>query len=267
MKVKLLSLRQPDTSPDAPPRSCLVIDATKLEHLVMDGPALSLCLQNQSRRLFPLRRLARIHVMGQMQCGFDALLHCAEQQIPVAFFNLQGKLRCQLYYPVFENSVLAHWLEHVEFDEQAKDIYNEWLSLQRLHILGKMGCRSGASESRLNQAEVHLHTLFNKHWGHRQLLAAREWLSGMLAAHLSQLIVKHGLANQSRGKRRLLEDMLPACEIWLLYLLAVSVIEHRKTYAIDAFGMSFFYQNHADEIDYMAQRMLSQLASRFEAII
>jgi hypothetical protein len=267
MKATLLLPRQPDAVDNAPPRTCLVIDTARLQQLDIDGPALRLSIQDQGRRLFPLRRLARIHVMGELHCGFDALLHCAEQQIPVAFFSLQGKLRCQLYYPVFENGVLAHWLEHIEFDVQAQHMYSEWLHLQQLHVLGQIGCRDGAREYRMKIAEERLHALFNKHWNHRRLLEAREWLIGMLTAHLSQLIVKHGLENQSRGKRKLLEDMLPACELWLLYLLAVAVVEHKKPPSVDARGMSHFYQHHAESIEYMVRRMLSQLVNQLESII
>lgn len=79
------------------------------------------------------------------------------------------------------------------------------------------------------------------------------------------MIVRQGLANQSRGKRRLMEDMTRVCELWLLYLLAGRVEEGGLR--IDAYSMSNFYQRHAERIEYTVRRMLAQLASRLEAIV
>ncbi len=84
-------------------KTCLVIDAEKTSHIMLDGPALKITMHLQSARLFPLRRIARIHVIGSVENSFETMVSCAERQIPVAFFTKQGKLRCQLYYPVFEN--------------------------------------------------------------------------------------------------------------------------------------------------------------------
>lgn len=267
MKRALHTLRPADTADDAGSRSCLVLDASKLEQLTVDGPALRIGLREQASRLFPLRRLARIHVIGDIDAGFCALLHCAEQQIPVAFFSTHGKLRCQLYYPVFENGILSHWLEHIEFDPKLRQLYNEWLQLQMLHVLGEIGCRDGNSTNRLEIAEQRMLTLIHHHWSRGHLREARDWLQGILTSHLSQLIVQHGLSNQTRAKRRLLEDLLPTCELWLLYFLTVAVVENRKPPAADAQGMSRFYQQHAERIEYQVQRMLMQLVSKLEAII
>jgi hypothetical protein len=267
MTSKLQQLRTQETVQDASARSCLVINGNKLQQLDLDGPALRIALQEQSTRLFPLRRLARIHVIGELHCGFEALLHCAEKQIPVAFFGQKGKLRCQLYYPVFENSVLAHWLEHIEFDHEIRKLYDGWMHLQKLHLLGNIGCRDGANTCRQDLAEQRLHHLLNKHWSRTQQHEAREWLQGMLTVHISQMIVQQGLANQSRSKRKLLEDLLPICELWLLYLLVVAIVEQKKPPAVNAHGMSRFYQQHADSIEYTVQRMLAQLVNRLEAIV
>jgi hypothetical protein len=89
----------------------------------------------------------------------------------------------------------------------------------------------------------------------------------MLTVHISQMIVQQGLANQSRSKRKLLEDLLPICELWLLYLLVVAIVEQKKPPAVNAHGMSRFYQQHADSIEYTVQRMLAQLVNRLEAIV
>jgi hypothetical protein len=92
------------------------------------------------------------------------------------------------------------------------------------------------------------------------------WLQGMLSAHVSQLIVEYGLSNQSRGKRRLMEDISPLCELWLNGALVEKLAE-RKKLRIDGIGMSALYQSQTEQIDYMVRRMLIQLSTRLEAII
>ena len=249
-------------------KTCLVIDCRVLSHLSMDGPALKVRVRQQSHRLFPLRRLSRIHVIGSrtLEQGFDALLTCAEKQIPVAFFTVQGKLRCQLYFPVYENSMLSHWLEHVEFDPQANEQYQQWLEHQRVHIIAMMGMRQGCREKRMDQVREILHAHCNNKLGRDSFHQAMAWLQGMMSAHVSQLIVEHGLSNQSRGKRRLMEDISPLCELWLNGAL-VEMLGSRKKLRIDGVGMSALYQSQTDRIDYMVRRMLIQLSTRLEAII
>lgn len=246
-------------------KSCLVVDARKVERLSLDGPALKVRIKTQSARLFPLRRLSRIHVLGELEAGLDALIHCAEHQIPVAFFTVRGKLRCQMYFPVLENTIIAHWLEHVEFDQAARDEYCEWRSHQCLNLLAQIGWRNNPREDRLKLAEESLNHVCKKAMGEKDFRLACEWLNGMLAVHMSQIIVNHGMANQSRGKRWLMDDLQPLFAIWLKYRMA----EHlkRRKLQVTANGMSNFYQDQSAWVDYTLRRMLTQLATRLEAII
>jgi len=247
------------------PATCLVIDARKLESLSVDGPALKVTMRSQSARLFPFRRLSRVHVVGAIREGIDSLLHCAEQQIPVAFFTVAGKLRCQLYFPVFDNSIISHWLEHVDFDVEAKQIYEDWLCNQTLNVISMTGFNEGARESRLQLLNERLRRICKLRLGKDDFEAAMDWLSGILSVHLSQLIVEYGLANQSRGKRRLMDDLSPICETWLMFSLG-SQISKRRT-RISAQSMSDLYQAQSDDVEFIIRRMLTQLESRLESII
>lgn len=245
--------------------TCLVIDARTLDSLTVDGPALKVRMRSQSPRLFPFRRLSRVHVVGSIRDGLDSLLHCAENQIPVAFFTVSGRLRCQLYFPVYENSILSHWLEHVDFDVEAKQIYDDWLIHQTLHVISMMGYTEGARESRYQLIAERLRSLCNRYLGRKEFHGAMDWLNGMLSVHISQLIVAYGLANQSRGKRRLMDDLSPVCELLLIYFLATYASKQRVRVA--AQSMSNFYQKHSQEIEYTIRRMLTQLATRLESIV
>lgn len=245
--------------------TCLVIDSRRLDQLSLDGPALKVRLHAQSARLFPLRRLSRIHVVGAITDGLEPLLHCAEHQIPVAFFTLTGKLRCQLYFPINENSLISHWLDHVDFDVEAKQIYEEWLLHQTLHMLSMVGHTVGNRESRYKLVNESLRSICKRFLGSKDFQSAMDWLNGILAVHLSQLIVDYGLSNQSRGKRRLMQDISPVCELWLVNILATKAGKHRIK--ITAQTMSDFYQQQSGQIEYTARRMLTQLVSSLESII
>ncbi|GEM_PF-1940029 len=245
--------------------TCLIIDTRKLAALAVDGPALKVTMKTQSPRLFPFRRLSRIHVVGSIRDGVDTLLHCAEQQIPVAFFTVKGKLRCQIYYPVYESSILSHWLEHVDFDIEIRQIYDDWLCHQMLNVVSIIGFNEGARERRLQLLDERLRKGCKQYLTKQEFEAAMEWLSGMLSAHLSQLIVEYGLANQSRGKRRLMADINPICETWLMFCLGNQACKRRLRIHVQS--MSDLYQQHHDELDYFVRRMLTQLATRLESIV
>lgn len=246
-------------------KTCLVINSSMTEKLSLDGPALRIRMQAQSARLFPLRRLSRIHIIGELERGFDALIHCAEHQIPVAFFTARGKLRCQLYFPVFENTFLNHWLEHIEFDMQARQEYQEWLVHQTLYLLSRMGYAQGTRERRLQIVDEELSSLCRAKLGEKGYRLAMEWLQGILAVQLSQIIVDQGLSNQSRGKRKLMEDLSPLYDLWLRHHLAEKL--GTKHLIINANTMADFYQGQSEAIEYSTRRMLAQLATRLESIV
>ena len=248
------------------PKTCLVIDSRKLESMKMDGPALRVRLHAQSSRLFPLRRLSRIHIVGSPVNGLEALVHCAERQVPVAFFSVHGKLRCQLYFPVCESDILGHWLDHVDFDPQAKAIYEDWLHHQALHVISLIGGQGGSHQTRKQLIEERLRAICNKQLGEQKFRDAVDWLDGMLTAHLSQVIVQHGLSDQGRSKRRLMEDITPLGRLWLLYFLAEKS-GTCKNFSVNAHSISSLYQQSSERIEYTVRSMLARLASRLESII
>ena len=246
--------------------TCLVIDARRLHAIRIDGPALKVTMKSQSSRLFPLRRLSRVHVIGTANMGLEPFLHCAERQVPVAFFTVKGKLRCQLYFPVIANTLLSHWFEHVEFDCDIKQLYERWLEGQTRHILAQLNVPRGCPENASAQLAQQMRKLGRKSLGSDRWDSAMDWLAGMLVVQLSQVVVEYGLANQSRGKRKLLDDIGPVFSLWLTARF-VSRIAPYKRRAIDGVSMSAFYQEQSQGIDYMIRRMLIQLITRLESIV
>jgi hypothetical protein len=247
-------------------KTCLIIDAQNLEELVIDGPAIRIRLIKKSSRLFPLRRLSRIHISGNLSVGFNALIACAECQIPVTFFTIRGKFRCQLYYPMIEKTWLAHWIDIIEYDIDAKTQYEEWLAHQTLHLLAGIGEKNGAHNIRLELVREKINFRCMSILGEIAYRETTEWINGLLLAHLAHVMVVFGLSNKSRGYQCLQGDILPLCQIWLYHYLILEV-ETNLAWESKLEGISKFYQRYAESIEYLVRRMLIQLSSRLESIV
>ncbi len=247
-----------------PAPTSLMIDARKLQQLGMDGPALKVVMKTKSPVLFPLRRLMRIHIIGTPQSGMDALLHCAQQRIPVAFFRPDGRLRCRLQAPYSDSSLVDHWFEHVEFDPQVKQIYAEWLQHQELYALSVMGFNSGACQNRRHLVYEALRGFCAEALGKKAFHHALDWLDGLLNVQLEQIITGLGFT-QARGQQKLYRDIKPMTELYLLHGLAIQ-LQQNPNYTISAQSITTFYQRQAGTVEYASQRMLTQLITRLEAI-
>lgn len=243
----------------------LVIDSRKLLRMGMDGPALKIVMRGRSSVLFPLRRLCRIHILGMPDSGMAALLFCAEQQIPVAFFHFNGRLRCRLLPAGGKPALTDHWLEHVEFDPQIRQIYDDWVQYQGLHSLSLLGIRGGGCESRKKLLYEALRGYCRQQLGRKNLKTALEWLDGLLRFHLEQVIEAFGFV-QERGRLKLLADIKPICDLWLLHALAVR-LQQRASFRVTAQHMTTFYQQQAVQVELSSRRMLIQLVNTLEAVV
>ncbi|MGD8175642.1 hypothetical protein [Marinimicrobium sp. ARAG 43.8] len=243
----------------------LVIDSRKLCLIAMDGPALKVIMQRHSPVLFPLRRLLRIHILGTPGKGMDALLFCAEQQVPVAFFHFNGRLRCRLHPASGAPSLMDHWFEHVEFDPQMSQLYDEWALNQRLYVMSQLGVNAGNCPSRKKLLEETLRGYCRQQLGRERLKDALEWLNGLLCFHLEHTIDEFGFSQQ-RGRQKLLADIKPICDLWLLHALAGRLQQKRKL-RVSAQSMMEFYQQQARSLEFSIRRMLVQLTNILESLV
>ena len=243
----------------------LVIDSRKLLRMGMDGPALKVIMRGRSSVLFPLRRLQRIHILGTPDSGMEALLFCAEQRIPVAFFHFNGRLRCRLLPTGGAPALIDHWFEHVEFDPQIGQLYDDWVLHQGLHAMSRLGISGGISESRKKLVYETLRGYCRQQLGKENLNTALDWLDGLLQFHLEQVIEEFGFVQQ-RGKLKLLADIKPICDLGLLHALA-GHLQQRANFSITAQNMTAFYQRQSTELEFSSRRMLTQLVTRLETVV
>jgi hypothetical protein len=62
----------------------------------LDGPALRVSGEETADRLFPLQRLSRVVVSGDVAWSTEALLACADQDVSVTFLHRAGGLRARV---------------------------------------------------------------------------------------------------------------------------------------------------------------------------
>jgi len=63
--------------------------------VLRDGPAIRVRKRGSADRSFPLRRLRRVLVTGQIRWETDALLACADARVPVCFIRGDGSVRAR----------------------------------------------------------------------------------------------------------------------------------------------------------------------------
>ena len=82
---------------------------------------------------------------------------------------------------------------------------------------------------------------------------------------LEQVIQELGFV-QPQGRRKLLADMKPICDLWLLCALARR-LQRGTDFSITAQNMTTLYQKQAPQFEFAARRMLTQLVNRLESVI
>lgn len=244
----------------------LVIDTQQLEKLGIDGPALKVTMRGKSAILFPLRRLCRIHLLGTRVSGLDALMQCAEHNIPIAFFKRTGQLRCRLLPPNGERAVVDHWFEHIEFDQEINQIYDNWRTGQTLYTLSQLGFNQGGkSKVQHKLAFEALRKFGRKILGKNSFETAMEWLNGLLSFQIMQIIESFGFIQPS-ARERILKDILPLCLLGLLYGFVHHLHQNRE-FTVTPMHMTKFYQLQSNEIEFSTRRMLIQLVNQLEAVV
>jgi hypothetical protein len=246
----------------------LMIDANKVERLFVDGPSLVIGLHAAALTRLPLRRLRSVIVVGILRHGLEALLHCAEQQIPVLFCDARGNVKTQI---LPYRQALFHWddwLESLGFDPVFDAAYRQWLTNQQWHLrsLIQRDLDSQFDESkpwRVAMLECCLnHRLKSVLSSKQQQDEARDWLAGLMRVHLNELLSQQGLKPHHLGAERILTDFATDLERLARHRQVQWLQNH--SCPINAKWMSICYQSIADELEQHILRICLQLRTLIE---
>lgn len=241
----------------------LMIDANKVERLFVDGPSLVIGLHATALTRLPLRRLRSVTVVGLLHHGLEALLHCAEQQIPVLFCDSRGTVKTQILPYQHAQFDWDDWLESLGFDPIFHMAYRQWLENQQRHLRSLIQrdlddqfdeskpWRVAMLESCLN------HRLKQVLLGQQQRDEARDWLEGLMRVHLNELLSQQGLKPHHLGAERILNDFATDLERLARHRQVQWLQQH--SCPINAKWMSICYQSMADDLEQHILRICLQL--------
>jgi len=116
-----------------PATQILYLKGENATRILRDGPALRIQSRHQSDRIVAYRRLLRIPCFGQVQWHSDALLGCANYQVPVLFCRQNGQLRAALHgVQANQNHLdLSQALENCLQSVEGAETLKRWLVRQR----------------------------------------------------------------------------------------------------------------------------------------
>ncbi len=159
--------------------------------VVFDEPALAVCVTDKTRQLFPLPRISRVVVCGNVEWSMGALFACADAGVSVVFLDQAGKVRsCWLGLARQKCSVLQSLCALLEQTE-ALPRYQNWLLGMR-----RMAARSAAKRLAFADwqtvdaaaLEAWSQQSINRDW-----LIEREWLQGVILSAVMQYLLNFGI--------------------------------------------------------------------------
>lgn len=104
----------------------LYLDGVTALNVSMDGPALRVSGPSSADRRYPLARISRVVVSGQVSWTTDALLTCADEGIVVCFLNADGDVRGRWIGRRSERSAFVQrWHDFVDRPDW-KERYAQW---------------------------------------------------------------------------------------------------------------------------------------------
>lgn len=168
--------------------------------VALDGPALCVDSAEQASRLFPLRRISRVIVSGEVRWSTEALLACAEHGITITFLDAEGAVRARWIGRVTERSGLRQRLDDLFDRPDGHKLYADWrhameqqAALAALKALD-LDLREAADLSRLRALVNRAAEKLADPMTARRMARLHR---GMLTAQVTELLHEAGLLGES----------------------------------------------------------------------
>jgi len=125
-----------------PKLNAIYLDSTKVKTVTLDHDALKLSQIDQSPRWFPLNRISRITVFGEMTWNTFALMACMERCIPITFTEQNGKMKGLCLgidtKPSRFGDSLIKLLTHIGGDEKLNDWFDAIQRQYKVNSLSRL---------------------------------------------------------------------------------------------------------------------------------
>jgi hypothetical protein len=130
-------------------RRPLYLDPRSPTSVTIDGPALSIRVEDQAERSIPMRRVSRILVNEKTQFSTAALLRCADSGISILFVDPDGRVQARLLGAPGERQELRQRLVDLLDRPDWKELYGNWRYAQERHavlrVQNRLGIRIGSA--------------------------------------------------------------------------------------------------------------------------
>ncbi len=201
--------------------------------VALDGPALRVSSPGRADGRYPLRRLSRVIVSGEVEWQTRALTACLERGVPVTFLDREGRLLGYCFGARSREMPLAERLQELLDRPDWAARYGDWRAAEeRKAILRALGGHR-ARLSDLRPAAVREHLLA----GHLRLARparvrrVHRLLVGMLAALSGEVLTRSGIRPELIGFRRrglnLANDLTGLLE-WELHATTRALLRERR---------------------------------------
>jgi hypothetical protein len=111
----------------------LYIDGSPGCRVVLDEPALRVCLAGKADQLFPISRVSKVVCKGVVEWSMSALLACADAGVSVLFLEKNGEVRARWLGHAGERQGLTQRLVDLWVRADGTALYENWrLSMEKL---------------------------------------------------------------------------------------------------------------------------------------
>lgn len=194
----------------------LVFDGARVETLKIDDVSLRVKAMHGPENRIPLRCLLRVHCHGEPRAGFLTLVELASRHIPVTFFDRRYQVLAQLYHPRPEPKPLAMWLEHCWEDALFRQQLDQWLANQQYALFGDLEIHQGTLVDRHAFLMLELSRFMSREPDKFSAFQeARAEAGHVLTAHLSEMLLVHGLPPGGSLREQLFRELYDMLDFWL----------------------------------------------------
>ena len=235
----------------------LYIDGGGAHRVSLDGPALKVRQPRSAELRFPLARISRIVVRGEVSWSTDALLACADAGIVVCFLRADGRPRARwIGRPTSRSTFSQHWRDFLDCPDW-QERYRNWRTNLRRHAIRFCAMRLGFPHAPVRDLASVVPPDANEAAPFR---SAKSHLYGLAYARALGELAALGFGSSDPSLRMVAPD-LAICMQWGLHPDLVGW-RHKHGWPADRQQATIFFERHRPTAEFHLHHALRRL-SRF----